>query len=119
MHNKHGLQDIEKLAYFKDSVKVSPARHVIEGLSRTAASYTEPIGCLLEQCDRSRLIHQAHVRAILEAPSLRNKSGQELLHLHDVVKQHMRAPEAIKYDSLEKFMLSVTELKLDQSSMFA
>ena len=33
VHNKHNLQDVEKLAYLKDVVKDSPARHVIEGLS--------------------------------------------------------------------------------------
>ena len=68
VHNKDHLQDVEKLAYLRDAVKGGPARHVIEGLSRTAGSYSEAIECLKERFDRPRLIHQAHVRAILEAP---------------------------------------------------
>ena len=119
MHKKHGLQDVEKLAYLKDVVKDSPGRHVIEGLLRTPGSYAEAIGCLREWYDRLRFIHQAHVCTILQAPSLRNGSGQELRHLHDVIKQHVKALEAMKYDLLEMFMSSVIELKLDQSSMFA
>ena len=69
--------------------------------------------------DWPRLIHQAHIRPILEAPSLKNGSGQELHHLHDVMKQHVRALKAMKYDSLETFFSSLIELKLDRSSMFA
>ena len=65
------------------------------------------------------IIHLAHVCTILEAPLLRNGSGEELRHIHDVVKQHMRVLMAIKYDSLVAFMSLVIELKLDQSSMFA
>ena len=116
--SKDKLQDVEKLAYLKDAVKDSLARHVIEGLSQTAESYAEAIGCLRERYDRLWLIHQAHVHAILEAPSLRNGSGQELCHLHDVIKKHMRVLEAMN-DLLETFMALVIELKLDKSSMFA
>ena len=36
VYSKDILRDVEKLAYLKDAVKNSPARHVIEGLSRTA-----------------------------------------------------------------------------------
>ena len=88
-------------------MKGGPARHVIEGLSRTAGSYAEAIECLKERYDRPRLIHQAHVRAILEAPSLKSGSGFELRRLHDVVKQHMRALEAMECDSLETFVSSL------------
>ena len=119
VHSKEGLRDVEKLAYLKDAVKDGPAKHVIEGLSRTAGSYAEAIECLRERYDRPRLIHQAHVRAILEAPSPKSGSGQELRQLHDVVKQHMRALEAMRCDSLETFISSLLELKLDRSSMFA
>ena len=48
MHNKHGLQDVDKLAYLKDAMKDSPATHVIEGPLQTAGSYVEAIGCLHE-----------------------------------------------------------------------
>ena len=48
VHNKDNLQDGENLAYLKDAVKDSPARHVIEGLLRTAGSHAEAIDCLQE-----------------------------------------------------------------------
>ena len=53
VHNKCGLQEVEKLAYLKDVVKDSPARHVIEGLLQTTGRYSEAIGCLQEQHDTS------------------------------------------------------------------
>ena len=112
VHSNDFLRDVEKLAYLRDAVKNSPAKNVIEGLSRTAGSYAEAVECLRERYDRPRLIHQAHVRAILEAPSMKSGSGQELRHLHDVVKQHMRALKAMKSDSLKTFVSSLIELKL-------
>ena len=118
VQSSDSLQDVEKLAYLEHAIKDSPARYVIEGLLRTAGSYTEAIGCLQKRYDRQRLIHQAHICTVLEAPSLRNGNGQELRHLHDVIKQHMRALEAMN-ELLETFMSSVIELKLHQSSMFA
>ena len=33
MPSQDSLRDVEKLEYFKDAVKDSPAKHVIEGLS--------------------------------------------------------------------------------------
>ena len=97
----------------------SPAKHVIKGLERMVGSYVEAIGCLQERYDRLRLIHQADVRAIVKEPSLKSGSGQELRHANEVVKQHMRASEAMKCDSLETFISSLFQLKLDLSSMFA
>ena len=38
--------------------------------------------------DRPRLIHETHVKKILEVPSLKNGSGNELRYLHDMVQQH-------------------------------
>ena len=46
-------------------------------------------------------------------------SGQELCHLHDVVKQHMIALNAMKCDSLETIVSLLVELKLDRTLMFA
>ena len=43
MHNKDVLRDIKKLGYFRDEVKDSPAKHVIEELSEMAGSYMEAI----------------------------------------------------------------------------
>ena len=58
------------------------------------------------------------MHAIVEVPSLKSGSGQELCHLHDVVKQHMRALKAMKCDSLETSVSLLVQLKLDWSSMF-
>ena len=100
---------MEKLAYLRDAVKGGPARHVIKGLSQTAGSYAEATECLKVRYDRPCLIHQAHVRAISKAPSLRNGSGSELCRLNDLVKQHMRALEAMECDSLETFVSSLIQ----------
>ena len=41
--SQDSLRDVDKLAYLKDAVKDSPAKHVIEGLSRTTGSYAGAI----------------------------------------------------------------------------
>ena len=50
-----------------------------------AGSYAGCIESLQKLYDKPRLIHQARVHAIVEAPLLMSGSGQELHHLHDVV----------------------------------
>lgn len=119
IHSKEQLTDAEKLAYLKDSLKDGPARHAIEGLAQTAENYEEAITCLRKRYDRPRLIHQAHVRAVVEAPPLKDGSGRELRRLHDVINQHMRAITAMTDNSLEAFVTSIIETKLDRTSMFA
>ena len=71
--------------------------------------------CMIDQ-----IIHQAHVSAIVETSLLKSGNGQKLRNLHDVVKQRMRALQAMKYmyNSLEMLVSPVTELNSDRSSMF-
>ena len=40
------MRHMEELAYLKDVVKDSPAKHIIEGLLQTSGSYVGAIGCL-------------------------------------------------------------------------
>ena len=81
VHDRPSLSDPEKLVYLQQSLKNGSAKSGIEGLSRSGEYYAEAIDC-------PRLIHQTHVRTILESPPLKEGSGKEL---HDVVQQHLRA----------------------------
>ena len=74
--------------------------------------------CLRARYDRPRLIHQTHVRSILEAPALKDGSGKELRRLHDVTQQHLRALKAMGHEPPGAFITSVLELKLDTNTMF-
>ena len=76
IHNRPQLSDAEKLAYLKDTMKDVPAERVIQGLAQTGDSYDDAIECLLNRYDQPRLIHQAHVRAILDDPSLKEGNGK-------------------------------------------
>ena len=107
--------DSEKLVYLKQSLKGGSAKQTIEGLSRSGDNYGETIECLKARYDTPRLIHEAHVRAILEAPSLKDGSGKELRHLHDITQQHLRA---LNYEPSRPFITSVIELKLDTTTRF-
>ena len=117
IHKKEILEDVEKLAYLRDALKDGSAKQVIQGLSRTAGNYAEAIKCLQERYDRPRLIHQAHVRAILEAPPNKDGSAKELRRLHDTLNQHVRALKSMKYDSFDTFITAAAELKFNQSAM--
>ena len=90
----------------------------IEGLSRSGENYSEAIKCLQSRYDRPRLIHKAHVRMILEAPSLKEGSGRELQRLHDTVQQHLRALKTMDCEPPGPFVTSILELKLDSNTMF-
>ena len=118
IHDRTQLSPSEKLAYLKHAVQDGSARHVVEGLSGSGDHYAEAVDCLRKRYDRPRLIHQAHVRAIMDAPPVKDGSGRELCHLHDMVNQHMRALKSMGYDPPSHFITSLIELKLDQGTMF-
>ena len=54
---------------------------------------------------------QSHVKMILETPSLKDGSGKELHHLHDVLQQHLRALDAAESEPLSQFVISIIQLK--------
>lgn len=118
IHSRSSLSDSEKLVYLQHSVKDGSAKWVIEGLSRSGAYYSEAIESLKLRYDRPRLIHQTHVRMILEATSVKDGTGKELRCLHDTVQQHLRALRAMGYEPSGAFLTSVLELKLDTTTMF-
>ena len=118
IHEKCKLTNAEKLTYLRHALKDGSAKQLVEGLSASGDQYEEAIDCLRKRFDRPRLLHQTHVRAILEAPSLREGKGKELRRLHDTVNQHLRALKAMNYDPPEHFITSMLELKLDQDTMF-
>ena len=97
VQSKPQLSDPVKLAYLQQALKDGPARHVIEGLSETASNYREPITMLPECYNRPHLLHQVHVRIIVEAFSLKDGSGKELHRLHDILAQHLQAHKTMDY----------------------
>ena len=118
VHSRKQLASSEKLAYLKHALKGGSAKHVVEGLSGSGNNYDEAIDCLQKRYDRPRLIHQAHVRAILDAPALKEGNGKELRRLHDTVTQHLRALKAMDCEPSGPFITSALELKLDDNTMF-
>ena len=118
IHSKHQLSNADKLTYLRHALKEGAARHVIEGLSQAGDNYPEAIDCLRKRYDRPRLIHRAHVQAILNASPLKTGSGKELRRLHDTVNQHLRALKAMEYDPSGPFITSILELKLTEDILF-
>ena len=118
IHGRSNLLDSEKLVYLRHSLKDDSAKNVIEGLSRSGEYYAEAIESLKTRYDRPRLIHQTHVRMIVEATALKDGTEKELRRLHDTVQQHLRALKAMDYEPSGPFITSVLELKLDTNTMF-
>ena len=118
IHSRFDLATAEKLAYLRDALKNGNAKASIEGLSRSGEQYEEAIACLKDRYDRPRLIHQAHVRKIVEIPSLKDGNGKELRRLHDTAQQHLRALKALGHEPDPAFITSMIELKLDGQTMF-
>ncbi len=88
VHEHTSLSDTGKLVYLRHALKDGTAKRVIEGLSRSGDQYTEAVTCLRSRYDRPRLIHQTHVKKIVEIapPPPRDGSGRELRHLHDTAQ---------------------------------
>ena len=118
VHSRDALSNAEKLTYLRHALNDGKAKAVVEGLSSSGDQYQEAIDCLKKRFDRPRLIHQAHVSAIMEAPALKHGNGKELRKLHDTVNQHLRALKSMDCEPSGKFITSVLELKLDSKTTF-
>ena len=68
--------------------------------------------------NRPRLIHQTHIKVILEAPKVKDGTGKELRRLHDEVQQHLRALRSMGYEPSGAIITSILELKLDPTTLF-
>ena len=117
VHDRSSLTNTEKLVYLQNSIKDGTAKHTIEGLTKSGEHYEKAVDCLKARYDRPRIIHQTHVRKILETPSLKDGSGKELRTLHDTVVQHLRALKSMGHETPSSFVTSMLELKLDSNTM--
>ena len=118
VHNRPNLSNAEKLVYLQHALKDGSAKSIIAGLSQSGEQYNEAVKCLTDRFDRPRLIHQTHVKMILDAPQVRDGSGRELRRLHDIVQQHVRALKSMDQEPSPSFITSIIELKLDSTTMF-
>lgn len=118
INEREGLTDAEKFVYLQQSLKGGSAKTVIEGLSGTGEHYVKAIECLKTRYDRPRLIHQSHVKVIIEMPPLKDGNGKELRRLHDLLQQHLRALDADDKEGLNQFVTSIIQLKLDPDTLF-
>ena len=118
MHDHLNLSNLEKLVYLQKALKGGSAKNTIEGLTRTGDNYEEAIQCLKARYDRPQLIHQTHVKSILDTPPLKEGSGKEIHKLHDTVLQHLHALKSMGYEPSGPFITSALELKLDEATMF-
>ena len=112
------LSDAEKFVYLQHSLKEGSAKNVIQGLSGTGEHYAKAVECLKARYDRPGLVHQSHVKSIIEAPTIKDGSGRELRRLHDTLQQHLRALDAADCDPLSCFITSTIQLKLDPDTLF-
>ena len=106
---KH-LSNAEKLVYLQHAVKNGSAAGVIQGLSQSGEQYTEAVECLRQRYDRPRLVHQMHVRKIMDIPRMREGSGKEIRQLHDTASQHLRALRTMGHEPSGSFITSLLEL---------
>lgn len=118
VHNRTDLADAEKLVYLQQAIKDGSAKQAIEGLSHSGEHYPEAVSSLRARYDHPRIIHQTHVKKILNTPPVKDGSGKELRKLHDTLQQHLRALKSMEYDPSGPFLTSVIELKLDQNTLF-
>ena len=108
----------EKLTYLKHAVEDGSAKHVVEGPSVSGSQDEEAIDCLCKRNDWPCLLHQTHIWAIVDVPSLKDDNGKELRRLYDTVNQHLCALKPMDCEPSAQFITSLLELKFDSSMMF-
>lgn len=81
----------EKFVYLQQAVKNKTAKQIIEGLSNSSEYYKDAVQFRKDRYNQPCLIHQAHVRMIVEAPALKEGLGCEIHKLHDNIQQHLCA----------------------------
>ena len=118
VHDRSNLTDAERMVYLHHALKDGPAKAIVEGRAQSGDQYSEAIECLTYRFDRPRLIHQSHVKMIVDAPQVRDGNGRELRKLHDTIQQHIRALKSIDQEPSPSFITSIVELKLDVTTMF-
>lgn len=118
VHNCSGLTNAERLVHLQQAIWNGSARTTIEGLSLTEDQYDEAIICLKEGYIRPHLIHLTHVRTITDTPHLKDGSSKELWCLHDTLQQHLRALKTMKSEPDPSFIISIIELKLDETTLY-
>ena len=107
VHDRSSLSNSEKLVYLQQALKGGSAKNSIEGLSCTGDNYEEAVQCLKARYNCPRLIHQAHVRVILDAVPLKDGTGREIRKLRDTVLQHLRALKSMGYEPSGLFITSL------------
>ena len=110
------MNDISKLTHLQDALKDGLARFVLQGLPRTSESYEEAIKCLKERYDPPRLVHEEHIRSIVDAVPVKNGSNKELRRLCDAATQHYRVLKAAKNDSFDRVLTVILQQKLDEKT---
>ena len=95
IHNCPNLNNAEKLVYLQRALKDGSAKPKIEGLSQSGEQYTEAVDCLTARFDRPHLIHQTHVKMILDAPQVRDGSGEN----YDVYTMFVQRNQQAKYST--------------------
>ena len=118
IHERPDLTSAEKMVYLQNALKDKTAKSTSEVLTKSGEHYEEAIKCLQTCYDRPSMVHQTHVRRIVEASSLRDGTGKELRALHDTVVQNLRALKVLGHEPSKEFITSLLELKLDSVTMF-
>ena len=68
--------------------------------------------------DRPRLLHQTHVKTLLDTSLVHKGNGRELKRLYNLSQQQICALKAMGQEPSFAFITSLIELKLDSFTMF-
>ena len=85
---------------------------VIDGLLPSGGNHKETVECQQARYDRPILIHQTHVKMIIDA------TGKELRTLYDVVQQNLCALKAMRNELSSPIVTVVLKSKLGITTMF-
>ncbi|XP_036148006.1 uncharacterized protein LOC118647346 [Monomorium pharaonis] len=110
IHSNGSLSNVHKLQYLRSSL-TGEASDVISALEISDLNYEIAWAMLKERYDNKRVIVHAHVKAIMELPSMTKENASELRQIADGASKHVHALRALNrptahWDDLLVYILS-------------
>ena len=112
VHFNTHLDNAQKLTYLRESIKDPKAIPLLFRATTTSSQYDDLISLLKDRYDQRRLIPRTHTMAIVECPSLKQGSHEELCSFMDTLEHNINSLKDARQYNIGSFLTSILSSKL-------
>ena len=110
-YNTH-LDNAQKLTSLREAIKDPKATPLLLRATTTSSQYDDLISLLKDRYDQRRLIHRTHTMAIVECPSLKQGSHEELCSFVDTLEHSINSLKDAGQYNIGSILTSILSRKL-------